>query len=651
MLAARDLWKAYGAKTAVAGISLDANAGRDRGAPRPQRRGQVDHGRDALRPRAARPRRRSRVGGVPVGDDASPVKRRIGLVPQDISLYEDLSGARQPRALRRALRRDGRGSCASASPRRSSWSASPTARRTSPPTFSGGMKRRLNIACALVHDPDVLLLDEPTVGVDPQSRNAIFDNLETLRARGKALIYTTHYMEEAERLCDRIVIIDHGKVVASDRKEALLTCSCRPRSARKTVVREASLEDVFLHLTGRAAAGLTMNALIALVRKDLVLYFSNKRALMITLAAPILIAAFFGAVMGGPPKKPTRVPVAVVDLDASPVSKAIVASMKRRRNVRPGGDRPSPRPSTLVRDRQGARGGGDPRGLRRRRAARDLPARREASPRSSSTTIPRRRSRFAMVKGLAAPQHVDATSHREPRSRARWATRERFSTMPFIDAASRAEVTSSGASPIASTTATRTPSPAWACSSSSSWGSRSAWACCSCAGWGCGSGCAPRRYRARCCWEAASSRGRSSRRSCWPASTPRRSRSSACGSRAASWASSLVAIAFAVLTSTFGLLIAALGKTPEATRGLAILATLLLVMLGGAWVPTFVFPEWLQTATLVVPTRWAVDGLEAMTWRGLGFEAALGACRGDARLQRALRVDRDQALRLGGVRA
>ena len=85
-----------------------------------------------------------------------------------------------------------------------------------PQTFSGGMKRRLNIAAALVHDPDILILDEPTVGVDPQSRNAIFDNLETLRDRGKALLYTTHYMEEAERLCDRVIIMDHGQVVASD---------------------------------------------------------------------------------------------------------------------------------------------------------------------------------------------------------------------------------------------------------------------------------------------------------------------------------------------------------------------------------------------------------------------------------------------------
>jgi len=84
-----------------------------------------------------------------------------------------------------------------------------------------------------------------------------------------------------------------------------------------------------------------------------------------------------------------------------------------------------------------------------------------------------------------------------------------------------------------------------------------------------------------------------------------------------------VAMAFAVLTATFGLLIAALGKTPEATRGLAVFVTLLLVMLSGAWVPSFVFPEWLQTVSLFVPSRWAVDGLDGMTWRGLGPDAAL----------------------------
>jgi ABC-2 type transport system permease protein len=85
-----------------------------------------------------------------------------------------------------------------------------------------------------------------------------------------------------------------------------------------------------------------------------------------------------------------------------------------------------------------------------------------------------------------------------------------------------------------------------------------------------------------------------------------------------------VSAAFALMTAGFGMLIASLGKTPEATRGLSIFATLIVVMLGGAWIPMFLFPQWLQKLTLVVPTRWAMDGFEAMTWRGLGLEAAAG---------------------------
>jgi ABC-2 type transport system permease protein len=85
-----------------------------------------------------------------------------------------------------------------------------------------------------------------------------------------------------------------------------------------------------------------------------------------------------------------------------------------------------------------------------------------------------------------------------------------------------------------------------------------------------------------------------------------------------------VCAAFSLMTAAYGLLIAAIGKTPEATRGLSILTTLLLVMLGGAWIPSFMFPVWLQKVTLGMPTRWAVDGLDAMTWRGLGFAAAAG---------------------------
>jgi len=96
-----------------------------------------------------------------------------------------------------------------------------------------------------LHDPEILLLDEPTVGVDPQSRNAIFENLEELRARGKALLYTTHYMEEVERLADRVVIIDHGRVVADDTLDVLRA----PVTAGSG--QPASLESVFLALTGR----------------------------------------------------------------------------------------------------------------------------------------------------------------------------------------------------------------------------------------------------------------------------------------------------------------------------------------------------------------------------------------------------------------
>src|SRR5271167_4691457 len=94
--------------------------------------------------------------------------------------------------------------------------------RDPPKEFSGGMRRRLNIACALLHEPQILLLDEPTVGVDPQSRNAIFDTIEVLAGEGRTMVYTTHYMEEVERLCDRVVIIDHGRVLADDTLTGLL---------------------------------------------------------------------------------------------------------------------------------------------------------------------------------------------------------------------------------------------------------------------------------------------------------------------------------------------------------------------------------------------------------------------------------------------
>jgi len=96
--------------------------------------------------------------------------------------------------------------------------------------LSGGMKRRLNMAAGIIHRPKIVLMDEPTVGVDPQSRNRIFEMIEALRKEGSAIIYTTHYMEEAERLCDRVAIIDHGRIISSGTNEELIRGAFASRS-------------------------------------------------------------------------------------------------------------------------------------------------------------------------------------------------------------------------------------------------------------------------------------------------------------------------------------------------------------------------------------------------------------------------------------
>ncbi len=153
--------------------------------------------------------------GQRIHQDANALKKRVGLVPQDLALFEELSAWANLELFGGLY-----GLSGAALARRAEDALSlvglDNRRRDRVKEFSGGMKRRLNIAAALLHNPELILLDEPTVGVDPQSRNAIFENLEELKRRGKTLVYTTHYMEEAERLCDRIVIIDHGKVLADD---------------------------------------------------------------------------------------------------------------------------------------------------------------------------------------------------------------------------------------------------------------------------------------------------------------------------------------------------------------------------------------------------------------------------------------------------
>jgi ABC-2 type transport system ATP-binding protein len=156
-----------------------------------------------------------RIDGRALKGDTDPLKRRLGVVPQELALYDELSARDNLRFFGGLY--DIAGPPLEAAMARVLDLVGLTDRARDPvKNFSGGMKRRLNLAASLLHDPTILLLDEPTVGVDPQSRNAIFDNLETLKAQGKSLVYTTHYMEEAERLCDRVVIVDKGHVVASD---------------------------------------------------------------------------------------------------------------------------------------------------------------------------------------------------------------------------------------------------------------------------------------------------------------------------------------------------------------------------------------------------------------------------------------------------
>ena len=153
------------------------------------------------------------VSGLLLQGDGAACKRRIGLVPQELALFEDLSALANVE-LFGALYGLPRAPLKTRAVEVLAMVGLADRAKDKPSTFSGGMKRRLNIACALVHDPELIVLDEPMAGVDPQSRNAIFDNLEALKRAGKALVYTTHYMEEAERLADRVVIIDHGRVVA-----------------------------------------------------------------------------------------------------------------------------------------------------------------------------------------------------------------------------------------------------------------------------------------------------------------------------------------------------------------------------------------------------------------------------------------------------
>jgi ABC-2 type transport system ATP-binding protein len=161
------------------------------------------------------------VAGPGVAAGSAEARRALGLVPQHLALYADLSAEANLRIFGGLYGLRGK-ALAERVDRALDAVQLADRRRDLVTTYSGGMKRRLNIAAALLHEPRLLLCDEPTVGVDPQSRNAIFDFLQGLNRAGMTIIYSTHYMEEATRLCSRIGIIDHGKILALGTIDELL---------------------------------------------------------------------------------------------------------------------------------------------------------------------------------------------------------------------------------------------------------------------------------------------------------------------------------------------------------------------------------------------------------------------------------------------
>ncbi|MEV6104769.1 ABC transporter ATP-binding protein [Streptomyces sp. NPDC051940] len=279
LLRAEKVVKRFGARTAVDAVSFTVSAGECFGLLGPNGAGKsttIMTVCGLLRPDRGSVRLGERQ--LPAGHPAA--RRTIGYVPQEIAVYDDLTGRENLRffagmyGLRRRAARErceetldfvglrDRGDDRAA-------------------TYSGGMKRRLNIAAALLHRPALLVLDEPTVGVDPQSRNAILDGLERLKAEGVALLYSSHYMAEVQRLADRIAILDEGRVLTSGTPAELLrhdaggvrvnaVCDGLPDDAAALLAGVPGVSDVRVS-GGRisfAASGVTRSLPAVLARLD-----------------------------------------------------------------------------------------------------------------------------------------------------------------------------------------------------------------------------------------------------------------------------------------------------------------------------------------------------------------------------------------------
>src|SRR5512141_853589 len=228
----RDVVKSFGERRALDGVTLEMRAGEILGLLGPNGAGKTTLVRSVVgrvRPQSGT----VRVLGRP--PDAPESKANVGYVTQEISLYTLISPEENLEAFGRyqSLRGEALAKAVEDSLR---WTGLADREKEKTERLSGGMKRRLNIAAGTINGPRLLLLDEPTVGVDPQSRERIYGMIEELRKRGVSILYTTHYMEEAERLCDRIAIIDHGRIIASGTRDELVS---QTLGAAQTVVIDA----------------------------------------------------------------------------------------------------------------------------------------------------------------------------------------------------------------------------------------------------------------------------------------------------------------------------------------------------------------------------------------------------------------------------
>ena len=400
-------------------------------------------------------------------------------------------------------------------------------------------------------------------------------------------------------------------------------------------------------------------AFSALVRKDLLLFFGDRRAVILSFAVPIAIASFFGSIFGGSgdqSREPARIPVAVVDQDGSAISKAIVDGMQKDAGLRT---------STLV--AADARGGvqkGDlavavviPSGFGE--AAGRAFLTRGARPEVEMLFDPSRTAEASMVRGVLTGHVMEAVGQQmfggaqgralvddtlKQLDASGMPVEQRETLRTLLQSAQRLNQSDAGASsgpPMMGIPYELRQSAVVAGGVNAQYNGYAH----SFAGMGIqfllfaaidlGMGILLERQLG--IWKRLRSAPLS--------------RLTLLGARAASGTVialltllvsftfamvvfgvrihgsvvgfAAVAVACSLMAATFGLLIAAIGGTPAATRGVAIFAVLIMVMLGGAWVPSFIFPAWLQQVTVVIPARWAVDGLDAMTWRGLGIEAAI----------------------------